>query len=158
MELADSTRELSLANAELRSQTAFLEAHANCTIDGSLVVDARGQVLLRNQRLLDIFRVPSGLWAGSADHPLLAHAVTFVKNPESFLAKVRYLYDHPSETSRDEIELKNGTMLDRANTTAETGTFGMSPSAGATRKSSDSCPSPSSRVRPPSSSRMHKAT
>jgi len=77
MELADSTRELSLANAELRSQTAFLEAHANCTIDGSLVVDARGQVLLRNQRLLDIFKVPSGLWAGSADHPLLAHAVTF---------------------------------------------------------------------------------
>jgi len=75
----------------LRSQTAFLEAQANSTIDGSLVVDARGQVLLQNQRMLDIFKVPSGILAGNADQPLLANVVSLVKDPESFLAKVRYL-------------------------------------------------------------------
>jgi PAS domain S-box-containing protein len=112
-ELGDLTRELSRTNAELRSQTAFLEAQANSTIDGSLVVDEHGQVLLRNQRMLDIFKVPAGILADGADQPLLAHVVTLVKDPESFLAKVRYLYDHPGETSRDEIELKDGTILDR---------------------------------------------
>jgi PAS domain S-box-containing protein len=36
-----------------------------------------------------------------------------MRDPESFRAKVEYLYRHPTETSRDEIELKNGVMLDR---------------------------------------------
>ena len=36
-----------------------------------------------------------------------------MKNPASFLARVEYLYSHPDETSRDEIELTDGTILDR---------------------------------------------
>jgi PAS domain S-box-containing protein len=36
-----------------------------------------------------------------------------MKDSESFLAKVNRLYKHPDETSRDEIELKNGMTLDR---------------------------------------------
>ena len=39
--------------------------------------------------------------------------MSLVKDPDKFLEKVRYLYDHPDETSRDEIELKDETVLDR---------------------------------------------
>ena len=35
------------------------------------------------------------------------------KNPGQFFEKVIYLNSHPDEISRDEIELKDGTMLDR---------------------------------------------
>jgi len=39
--------------------------------------------------------------------------VSITKYPEQFLEKVMYLYDHPNETSRDEIEFKDGMILDR---------------------------------------------
>ena len=35
------------------------------------------------------------------------------KNPEEFLKKVSYLYTHPNEVIRDEIELVDGTILNR---------------------------------------------
>jgi PAS domain S-box-containing protein len=36
-----------------------------------------------------------------------------VKNPTEFFRKVSHLYSNPNETSRDEVELKSGTVLDR---------------------------------------------
>ncbi len=98
---------------ERQSKTAFLEAQANSTIDGLLVVDNRGQKLLQNQRLVDLFHVPATLLAQKEDGSMLAHVVSLVKDPKMFLARVHYLYEHHEETSRDEIELKDGRILDR---------------------------------------------
>jgi PAS domain-containing protein len=47
-----------LAEEELRSKPVFLEAQANSTIDGILVVDERGQRILQNQRLAELFKNP----------------------------------------------------------------------------------------------------
>src|SRR5690606_22601166 len=33
--------------------------------------------------------------------------------PEEFLERVRYLYEHPDEQSRDEVRLRDGRVLDR---------------------------------------------
>ena len=101
------------AEEELRSKTAFLEAQANASIDGILVVDRQGQQLMHNQRLGDLFHIPAELMADTDDGKMLNYVVTILKDPESFMAKVRHLYSHPGETSRDEIELKNGVFLDR---------------------------------------------
>lgn len=101
------------AEAELRSQTAFLEAQANATIDGILVVDRSGQRLLANERLAEIFSISPEVMADTDDNRMLDYLVTIIKDPEAFLAKVKHLYKHPAETSRDEIELKNGVFLDR---------------------------------------------
>jgi PAS domain S-box-containing protein len=35
------------------------------------------------------------------------------KDPEKFVEKVVYLYTHPNETSQEELEFKDGTILDR---------------------------------------------
>ena len=99
--------------AELRSQSAFLEAQANSTIDGVLVVDGRGQKLMQNRRMGELFHVPAELLADADDRHMLKYVVTLVKDPESFMAKVKYLYKHPDQTSRDEIEFKDGMILDR---------------------------------------------
>ena len=101
------------AEAELRSKTAFLEAQANSTIDGLLVVDSNGRRLMANERFAELLRIPPELIAEVDDRRMLDYAVSLMKDPESFRPKVEYLYRHPTETSRDEIELKNGVILDR---------------------------------------------
>ncbi len=101
------------SESELQWKTAFLEAQANATIDGILVVAGNGHMLTHNQKFVELFQIPPQLLANKEDAPVLEHALTLLKDPESFLTKVNYLYSHPAETSRDEIELKNGTVLDR---------------------------------------------
>ena len=101
------------AEEKLRTQTAFLEAQAHSTIDGILVVDSRAQVLMRNERLCELFSIPADTAAARDDSKLLEYVVTVIKDADAFLARVHYLYKHPGETSRDEIELKNGMTLDR---------------------------------------------
>jgi len=110
--LCDITRRKQ-AEAQLHSQTAFLEAQANSTIDGILVVDPCGQRLMQNQRLGELLHIPAQLMSDKDDGKMLSYVVTIIKDPEAFLAKVNHLYKHPDETSRDEIELKNGMTLDR---------------------------------------------
>jgi PAS domain S-box-containing protein len=101
------------AEEELQSQTAFLEAQANSTIDGILVVDRFGRQLMVNEHFGELFQLPPNLIADRDDRKMLAYVVQLIKNPNAFLAKVEYLYRHPAETSRDEIELNNGMILDR---------------------------------------------
>jgi len=101
------------AEAELRSKTAFLEAQANSTIDGLLVVDRNGRRLLANERFAELLSIPPELMADFDDRRMLDYAMSLMKDPESFRAKVDYLYRHPTDTSRDEIQLKNGAILDR---------------------------------------------
>ena len=101
------------AEAALKSQTAFLEAQANSTIDGILVVDGHNRRLLLNQRLVDLLRVPPEIAADNDDRHLLEYAVTLINDPESFLARIEHLNQHPREIGRDEIELKDGMILDR---------------------------------------------
>jgi two-component system, NtrC family, sensor kinase len=101
------------AEAGLKSQTAFLEAQANSTIDGILVVDGRNRRLLLNQRFIELFKVPPEVVADTDDRHMLEYVCARLKDPESFLARVQYLYKNPTETGRDEIEFKDGMILDR---------------------------------------------
>ncbi len=98
--------------AELQSKTAFLEARTNSTIDGILVIDRRGQKLVQNQKFIDLFQVPAEIQSQVGDSAILDYLAPLLKSPEVFLARVRSLYDHHEKTTRDEIELKNGTILD----------------------------------------------
>jgi PAS domain S-box-containing protein len=101
------------AETELQSQTAFLEAQTNSTIDGILVVNRRNQRLLLNQRMVELFNIPPDVAADENDQRLLNHVVTLVKDPGPFLARINHLNRHPRETSRDEIELTDGRIFDR---------------------------------------------
>ena len=101
------------AELALRSKTAFLEAQVNSTIDGILVVDEQGRRILQNQRMVEIFHIPAELMKSAMERPMLEYALGQIKNPAIFLEKVEYLYDHRDKSSRDEIELTDGTMLDR---------------------------------------------
>jgi PAS domain S-box-containing protein len=101
------------AEEELERKTAFLEAQLNCSIDGILVVDETGKKVLQNRRLTDLFKVPQAIVDSPEDEQLPRWITETAKDPELFLAKARYLLSHPGEISADEIELKDGTILDR---------------------------------------------
>ena len=36
-----------------------------------------------------------------------------VKDPDAFVARVQYLYEHPEDTAHDEVETADGRFLDR---------------------------------------------
>jgi diguanylate cyclase (GGDEF)-like protein/PAS domain S-box-containing protein len=96
----------------VRWKTAFLEAQVNSSLDGILVVDSAGKTILQNQRTIDIWKIPRSIIDRKDDREQLRHVVSMAKQPEKFKARILGLYGHPEETGRDEIELKDGTVLD----------------------------------------------
>jgi diguanylate cyclase (GGDEF)-like protein len=97
----------------LVAKTAFLEAQVNSTIDGILVVDRNNRKLLQSQRFIDLFQLPPSVVENDDDRASLQHVLSKVMEPEQFAQKIEYLYQHPEQTSRDEIRLKSGVVLDR---------------------------------------------
>ena len=98
---------------ELRWKTAFLEAQVNSSIDGILVVDEHGKKTLQNQRLADLWKMPQPIADDKDDKKQRQWVAEATRDPAQFLEKVTYLNSHRDEISRDEIELKDGTILDR---------------------------------------------
>ena len=105
--------ERKLTEQELQWKTAFLEAQVNSSIDGIMVVDQYNKKILQNQRTADLLKVPQHIADDKDDKEQLQWVTNMTKNPGQFVEKVVYLYSHQNEISRDEIELKNGTILDR---------------------------------------------
>ncbi|GFO61547.1 hypothetical protein GMST_38720 [Geomonas silvestris] len=97
----------------LRLKTALLEAQSDATLDAVLVVDNDKRIAFYNRQFLEVFEVPERVLGEPDNSALLRHALGLVRCPDLFLKRVLYLYDHPRESSRDEIEMKNGRILDR---------------------------------------------
>ncbi len=101
------------AEEDLRWKTALLQAQVRSSLDGIIVVDQKGRNILQNQRVADLFKIPRHI-AGDVDDSAQVRWVTeATKNPTEFIERVRHLYAHPNEIGRDEIELKDGTVMDR---------------------------------------------
>ena len=100
-------------NAELVWKTAFLEAQVDSALDGILVVDAHGKRILQNQRLIQIFKIPDAIVNDQNDSVLFDYAVHQVKNPDEWARRIQDLYKNPDKVGRDEVELADGTVLDR---------------------------------------------
>ncbi len=98
---------------ELRARSALLEAQLNSSPDGVLVVDENRKQVLANQRINELFKVPPHIQHADDDAALLQHVVGLTKTPDRFLERVRWLYDHKNEISRDEVEFKDGMVLSR---------------------------------------------
>ena len=101
------------AEEELRWKTALLEAQVDSALDGILVVDNQGKQILRNQRLDELWKIPPHLAGNQDDAAQVQFVASRAKNPGEFAGKIAYLYSHPNEVSRDEIDLIDETVLDR---------------------------------------------
>jgi two-component system cell cycle sensor histidine kinase/response regulator CckA len=124
-ELRETESRLNRVQQELNWKTAFLEAQVNSTIDGIIVVDPQGRKILQNQRAADLFQIPRHIVDDPDDTRQVQWVTDMTSQPAQFIEKVVHLYSHPDEISRDEIELKNGSVLDRYSSpvTGKDGTY-----------------------------------
>jgi diguanylate cyclase (GGDEF)-like protein/PAS domain S-box-containing protein len=97
----------------LMLKTALLEAQSETTIDGILAVDESDRILLANNQFRLHFSMPEETMRSGDDRVVLKHFTDQVENSEAFLKRVKYLYAHPEEKSRDEFRLKDGRTFDR---------------------------------------------
>jgi signal transduction histidine kinase/DNA-binding response OmpR family regulator len=98
---------------ELRWKTAFLEALVDSDLDGILVVNAEGRKIFQNDRLIELWKIPPQIAQSEDDTRQVGFVTERTKNPAQFAEKIARLNSHPDEVSRDEIELVDGTILDR---------------------------------------------
>jgi PAS domain S-box-containing protein len=98
---------------ELRWRTAFLEAQVSSSLDGILIVDEKRKKLLQNPRLAELFKIPARIADDPDDEAQVAWVTSVVVNAEEFGRRIVHLYAHQAEVGRDEIELTDGTLLDR---------------------------------------------
>jgi PAS domain S-box-containing protein len=110
--IRDVTEQKKVAE-DLLWKTTFLEALLEATVDGILVVDDDGDIILKNSHFIKLRNFPQDLCDGRDSALLRQYVTNSTINPEQFLSKVQYLYDHPDETSRDEIGFKDGMFVDR---------------------------------------------
>jgi PAS domain S-box-containing protein len=101
------------AEEELRWKTAFLEAQVDSALDGILVVDNQGKKILQNQRLNELWKIPPPVAENKDDAAQIQFVINQTKNHQQFADKVAHLHSHPDEVSRDEVELIDGTALER---------------------------------------------
>jgi len=99
--------------ANLMLKTTLLETQSETSIDGILAVDNQGKVILSNKQFSEMWRIPPHLMEKKDDKELLKYVLNQLKNPEEFNRKVAYLYVHPDEKTRDEVELVDGRCFDR---------------------------------------------
>jgi PAS domain S-box-containing protein len=102
-----------LAEDELKLRNVLLSTQQEVSIDGILVVDENGTIISFNRRFVEIWSIPTDVVESKSDELALQSVLGRLADPDEFMAKVRHLYENRSETSRDEIALKDGRILDR---------------------------------------------
>ncbi|HRZ25687.1 MAG TPA: PAS domain S-box protein [Spirochaetota bacterium] len=101
------------AEEELKLRNILLTTQQEVSIDGILVVDENGAIISFNRRFVKIWGIPDEVLESKSDEMALNSVLDKLVNPDEFLAKIRYLYEHRTDVSRDEIALKDGRTLDR---------------------------------------------
>jgi PAS domain S-box-containing protein len=98
---------------ELNFRNTLLEVRTEATPDGVLVVDAKGTVISMNQKFAEIWGLSQEVVDSKDDNLALQHAMTRLVNPQAFIERVRFLYDHPNERDHEVMHFKDGRMIER---------------------------------------------
>ena len=101
------------AEEERLFQQTMLMTERELTLDAILVVDEHGKVLSYNRRFAKMWEIPPDVVATRVDATLLQSVRDLAKDPAGFMARVQQLYGDPKEESNDEVELKDGRVLER---------------------------------------------
>jgi PAS domain S-box-containing protein len=98
---------------EITFKNVILSTQQETSLDAILIVDENGNILHYNQKFIEIWGIPGDMLTSKIDEPVLQYVVEQLVDPEAFLSRVRYLYDHRDEKSFEELLLKDGRTLER---------------------------------------------
>lgn len=102
--------ERNLAERTLAKSVSLLEATLESTDDGILVVDTVGAVTSYNNKYLSLWNISEAATIDKNDR--IAHTLRHLKEPELFVAKLRYIYSHPEAENYEQVELADGRLFD----------------------------------------------
>lgn len=105
--------ERKIAEEEIAFKNVILSTQEETSLDAILIVDDAAKILNYNQKFIDMWEVPPGLLNAKIDEPVLQFVMKQVADPEEFLSRVRYLYQHREERSFEEILLRDGRIVER---------------------------------------------
>lgn len=97
----------------LRFQATLLECQTDAALDGILVVGEDRRIISFNKRFASVWGIPNEVLESADDAKVLGMVEDKVVDPVGFLDRIKYLYKHSTEISRDEIALLDGRVLDR---------------------------------------------
>lgn len=101
------------AEQALHEQNVLFDALLESTIEGILVIDEKGITRVHNQRLTDIWKVPPYIVDSEGSDVLFDFFSGQTTAPEEFTAHLNTINNHRDGVSHDEIELTDGTMVER---------------------------------------------
>lgn len=108
---------------DIEFKNTIFQMQQETSPDAILVVNDKAEIIFYNQRFIDLWRLSPQVLNTHVSAPVLRAVAEQVVDIEVFVARVKYLYAHRDEKSREEIQLKDGRTLDRY-TSAITGANG----------------------------------
>ncbi|UCF91807.1 MAG: PAS domain S-box protein [Desulfobacterales bacterium] len=116
----EKTREIAKELAERRQaedliqfQNTILATQQETSLDAILVVDDTGKVISFNQRFVDMWHIPPAILRSKSDDGVIQSLLPQVADPDQFVARIKYLYEHRDEHSFEEVELTDGRTCER---------------------------------------------
>jgi PAS domain S-box-containing protein len=108
-------------------EKALLEAQSEASLDGILVASAEGRILSFNSRFAEMWNFPEELLDRRDADRARAHVMNQLLDPAGFMERVRHVYENPTESTQDELRLRDGRIFERYSRPIlrpDTGTFG----------------------------------
>lgn len=113
MGIARDITERKKSQSEILFINAILKAESEVTLDGILIVDESGKILMSNGRFALMWNIPQEIMDSRDDLRIIHFILDQLKEPDDFVKKMEYLYAHKDKTIRDEIQLNDGKVFDR---------------------------------------------
>ena len=116
LNLLEDLRAENEARQQSEQALRLSEVELRCVLetcgDGILAISNHGKVIHANRRFADIWLIPKPVMDLEDDQTLLQHVAGQLTDPESFLAKVRLLYNCADDDT-DLLHFKDGRFIER---------------------------------------------
>ena len=101
------------AESALEDSLAILESTLESTADGVVVTTLTGDIVKYNQRFADIWKLPALIGSFENCDQLVGYVFKQVTNETGFVERTHAMYSVPFDLFEDEIELKDGRIIQR---------------------------------------------
>ena len=101
------------AEESLVQSLSLLKAAFDSTADGILVVNREGKITGSNGQFSKMWNIPADIISSGDDDRALRYVLSQLKEPDTFIMKVKELYNQPDAISFDTLEFKNERIIER---------------------------------------------
>jgi PAS domain S-box-containing protein len=101
------------AQREIEESLSLLRTTLESTADGILVADYEGKILTYNNRFMEMWGIPESIMTEKDDNKIIEFVLDLLKNPDTFVARIKELYAAPDLECNDILELKDGRVFSR---------------------------------------------